>query len=172
MISEYKFLKEVERRHLPQMLNLDIKVFKYFHGSADEYFIQSHAKNPDWPKILEIEEKFQWPILMKLDDPCLPIYEGGNEKDKSDFISSVRNEKQLRKRFQSREIIREEYERELKSIIMKRLHLMRQIFEVETSNIKLYILLGLGLLGAGYATKKVYDHVARKEETKKTEEKK
>ncbi|MBF0558696.1 MAG: hypothetical protein HQL08_07950 [Nitrospirae bacterium] len=77
-------------------------------------------------EIFQHEEKCQWPILQKIDDPDLPLYRGADKALLDAFIKSIENEKTLRK--QKKQLEKVKYWSALQGIIEERAELYRSIF--------------------------------------------
>ncbi len=67
-----------------------------FYRSVRKTIILSYLGRHSWPEILRQEEKYQWPILRRIDDPDLPLYQGADKALLDAFIKSIVKEKDLR----------------------------------------------------------------------------
>ncbi len=67
-----------------------------FYGSIKKSVICLCARKYAFPKLLKLEEEDQWPVLRKIGDPRLDIYEDVDEKLLTMFINSIKNEEEIR----------------------------------------------------------------------------
>lgn len=79
-----------------------------------------------WPDIFRLEERCQWPILRKLGDPGLSIYEGADSTLLERFIKTISEEQNLREHRAFFDKVR--YWSLLQAIIDERIELFTQIF--------------------------------------------
>lgn len=112
MISFQVFLKRVKP------LGLSEESEKLCYSHTIEILAEYEKEDPDCKKIREVEEKYQWPILSKLDDPTLNFYANVEEEYRREFINLILDEKKLR--LNSKTMPKEEYEKEIGMIIAKR----------------------------------------------------
>jgi len=112
VISYQSFLKRLKTLGLPE----EGKRLCYSH--TIEILAEYEKEDPDCAKIREIEEKYQWPILSKLDDPTSNFYENVEEESKREFINLILDEKKLR--LNSKTMLEVDYEKEINRIIAKR----------------------------------------------------
>lgn len=79
-----------------------------------------------WPEIFKLEERCQWPVLRRLGDPGLSIYEGADSTLLERFIKTISEEKDLREHRATFDKVR--YWSFLQSVIDERIGLFTQIF--------------------------------------------
>lgn len=90
IISQAKFLEIFKKTEFSRAELVN------FYKSIKRSIIYNYAGRKGYYKLVEIERAYQWPILSKIDNPTLPIYEGADEKLLSAFLNSIQDEKQLR----------------------------------------------------------------------------
>ena len=66
-----------------------------FYGSIKKSVILFHVGRRARPQLLKLEKECQWPILCKIDDKKLDIYEGADPILLTMFINSIRDEKEI-----------------------------------------------------------------------------
>lgn len=66
-----------------------------FYGSIKKSVIFLYARKYAFPKLLKLEED-QWPVLRKIGDPKLDIYNGVNKELLAEFVNSIKDEEELR----------------------------------------------------------------------------
>jgi hypothetical protein len=99
---------------------------RIFYYSVRKSVILRLVGKRSWPEIFKLEEKCQWPILRKLGDPGLSIYEGADKVLLERFIKTISEEKDLREHRSSLDKVR--YWSLLQSVIGERIELFAQIF--------------------------------------------
>lgn len=154
---------------------MDVKLLKDFHFSAEPMF-RAYFKN-DRKTVFELEEQKQWPLLRLLDDWSLPIYKDAMENDVTEFIFSIRDEKEIRHSLSLGRISQRDYHGYLYHLILKRLNIFRVIFQISDDDIKQFQKDGLswkkiafgGIIAAGIVGGTIIfqKHTEKKEEDKK-----
>ena len=76
--------------------------------------------------VFKLEEKCQWPVLQKIDDPGLPIYKGADRELMDKFIKNIEKEKDIRA--QRKEMKSASYWSALQSVIEERIGFFKDIF--------------------------------------------
>jgi hypothetical protein len=74
------------------------KELRRFYGSVRKSVILKHVGRRAWPQLIKLEEMCQWPVLRKIDDPSLSIYQGADDELRDEFIKNIGEEKELRKK--------------------------------------------------------------------------
>ncbi len=97
-----------------------------FYHSVKKSVILHNLGKRSWPELFRLEERCQWPVIRRIDDPDLPIYRGADKELLSRFIRTVTEEKRIRERKISFDKV--QYWTTLQSLIEERLDLFRQIF--------------------------------------------
>ncbi len=97
-----------------------------FYDSVKKLVILKIAGRRFRPEIFRIEEQAQWPVVRRIGDPGLPIYKGADEALLERFITTIDEEKKLRKRKSSLDKVR--YWTVLQSLIDERIELFTTIF--------------------------------------------
>jgi hypothetical protein len=87
-----------------------------------------------WPEMFKLEDRCQWPVLRKLGDPELSVYEGADPALLERFIKTISEEQNLRERRASFDKVR--YWSLLQSIIDERIELFTQIFGYSDKDIE------------------------------------
>ncbi|HYA32218.1 MAG TPA: hypothetical protein VED67_05600 [Thermodesulfovibrionales bacterium] len=87
-----------------------------------------------WPEMFKLEDRCQWPVLRRLGDPGLPIYEGADPALLERFIKTISEEQDLRGHKASFDKVR--YWSLLQSIIDERIGLFTQIFGYSDKDIE------------------------------------
>jgi len=128
MISDYRFFKSLT------CLNVSEKIKRDCYAHTIDMLAESHKKEINWQKIIDIEEKYQWPILGLLGDPGLKFYENVEEISKQAFFNLIREEKKLRQR--AKNMPKPEYEKELIRIIKKRIEFFEQMLGITEHDIE------------------------------------
>ncbi len=98
-----------------------------FYRSVKKSVILHHLGKRSWPELFKLEERYQWPVLQRIDDPGLSIYRGADRELLERFIRSISEEKKIRQRKSSFEKVR--YWTALQSLIEERIGLFTQIFD-------------------------------------------
>jgi hypothetical protein len=173
VISCQSFLKRVKSTGIPE------EDKKEAYVQTIKMLTECHEKQPDRVKMREIEEKYQWPILSKLDDPASNFYENVEEESKKIFISLILDEKRLR--LNTKSMTKEAYEKEIDAIIAKRMEyfaMMLNFTQQDIRDFKSNPVKFLGILAAlAGATFFIFGKISKgknrdKKENKKKEEKK
>jgi hypothetical protein len=99
---------------------------KSFYHSVKKSVILHYLGKRSWPELFKLEERCQWQVLRKIDDPDLPIYRGADKELLSGFIRTIREEKKIRESKSAVEKVR--YWTMLQALIEERIVLFTQIF--------------------------------------------
>lgn len=120
MIIPKTFFKIFKNSHFSK------KELHQFYRSSRQLLALMLIKGKARHKILEIEEKYQWPVLKQLNNPDLPIYAGADKKSRDEFIRLINAEMEARLRSWG----------ETLSIIEERTEIYKQIFSLTKKDIK------------------------------------
>ncbi len=105
-----------------------------FYYSVKKSVVLRLTGKRSWPEIFKLEERCHWPVLRRLDDPGLSIYEGADKALLKRFIRTISEEKELRGQRSSFEKVR--YWSLLQSVIDERIELFTQIFGFHKKDIE------------------------------------
>jgi hypothetical protein len=97
-----------------------------FYYSVRKSVILKNVGKRAWPELFKLEEECQWPVIRRIDDPGLPIYEGADKLLLERFLKSITEEKDLRR--QRRYFDKVSYWTRLQAEIEARIGLFTQIF--------------------------------------------
>ncbi len=97
-----------------------------FYYSVRKSIILRLVGKRSWPEIFNLEGECQWPVLRKIGDPGLPIYEGADRALLERFMKTISDEENLRQYRSSLEKVR--YWSLLQSLIDQRIELFTHIF--------------------------------------------
>jgi hypothetical protein len=97
-----------------------------FYRSVKKSIILRQLGKRAWPELFHLEEKCQWPVLKKIDDPDLSIYRGADPELLDRFIRTISEEKDIRKR--KSVINKVSYWSRLQVLIEERTDLFSQVF--------------------------------------------
>jgi hypothetical protein len=86
VLNKKQFVKE------SRSLNIKDSIIAEFYQKLLEFMMEFYRPTINWDKMMEIEDKYLWPVLRGLGNPALPIYEGAKEEVKNEFIITIRNE--------------------------------------------------------------------------------
>lgn len=128
MLSSYRIIKNLT------CLNISEDAKKDFVAYTVDMIAESFKKNPDWEKIRKLEEKYQFTVLDKLDDPTLRFYDDVEEGSRRDFIDLILDEKKLR--LKAKFMPEAEYDKEIELIIKKRMKYFIMMFEITKQDIE------------------------------------
>ena len=92
MLSYSEFLR------IFQGIGISEDELRNFYRSVKKSIILRHLGKQAWTEIFRMEEEFQWPVLQRIDDPNLPIYQGADRALLDAFIQNIRKERELRMR--------------------------------------------------------------------------
>jgi hypothetical protein len=120
MISLKEFLK------IFRDTDFERSALENFYRSIRKSTILLHLGKRSLSDIFQQEENHQWPVLQRIDNPDLPLYDGADKALLDAFIKTIENEKALRE--QKRHMERVKYWNSLLEIIEKRAELFRSIF--------------------------------------------
>ncbi len=90
MLSYSEFLR------IFQSIGLSEDEIRQFYRSVKKSIILRHLGKQAWTEIFRMEEEFQWPVLQRIDNPNLPIYQGADRTLLDAFIQNIRKEKKIR----------------------------------------------------------------------------
>jgi hypothetical protein len=107
---------------------------KKFYYSVKKSVILSHLGKRSWPELFKLEERSQWPVLQRIDDPKLPIYAGADRALLDRFIKSISAEKDLRARRSLMDKVR--YWSLLQAVIEERTDLLVAIFDFSENDMR------------------------------------
>jgi hypothetical protein len=107
---------------------------KSFYHSVKKSLILRHLGKRSWPELFKLEERCQWPVLKKIDNPELAVYRGADAELLVRFITTIKEEKEIRERKSSTDKVR--YWTRLQSLIEERLDLFKQIFGFSTEDVE------------------------------------
>jgi hypothetical protein len=107
---------------------------KSFYHSVKKSLILSHLGKRSWPELFKLEERCQWPVLRRIDNPELPVYRGADGELLARFIATIKEEKEIRERKSSTDKVR--YWTRLQSLIEERLDLFKQIFGLSSKDVE------------------------------------
>ncbi|MCL4536090.1 MAG: hypothetical protein M1610_00640 [Nitrospirae bacterium] len=107
---------------------------KIFYRSVKKSIILQYFGKRALPELFNLEEKCQWPILQRLDNPELSIYRNADRTLLNRFIKNIKEEKALREEKDKTD--KYKYWSGLKSIIEDRLELFKDIFDFYDRDIK------------------------------------
>ncbi len=102
------------------------KDLKGFYYSVKKSVILRNVGKRALPELFRIEEKCQWPVIGKIDDPGLAIYKGADKVLLDRFLQSISREKDIRR--QRAYVDRVSYWTTLQREIVERIELFTQIF--------------------------------------------
>jgi hypothetical protein len=100
---------------------------KKFYYSVRKSIILRLSGRRSWPELLRIEESCQWPVLQRISDPKLPIYQRADGVLLDRFIKTISEESIIRGQRSSINAVSCWYR--LKFIIEERTDLFIQIFD-------------------------------------------
>jgi hypothetical protein len=105
-----------------------------FYHSVKKSVILHNLGKRSWPELFRTEERCQWPVLQKIDDPDLPIYRGADRELLGKFIKTIKKEKEIRGRKSSTEKVR--YWTGLQALIEERIAIFTHIFGFSPKDVK------------------------------------
>jgi hypothetical protein len=97
-----------------------------FYYSVKKSVILKNVGKRAWPELFNLEERCQWPVVRRIDDPKLPIYRGADKVLLQRFIKTISEEKTIRR--QRPYVDRVRYWTLLQSQINERIELFTHIF--------------------------------------------
>jgi hypothetical protein len=105
---------------------IDAKELKIFYRSVRKSVIlRFFDKRALW-ELYKLEDKCQWPLLQRIADPALPIYENAHKDLLYAFMRSITAEKDLRAEKDTMD--RDKYWLALFSLIEERIEIFKAIF--------------------------------------------
>jgi len=107
---------------------------KKFFYSVKKSVILRHLGKRSWPELFKLEEKCQWPVLQRIDDPRLPIYSGADKTLLQRFIKTISTEKDMRAHRSSMHKVR--YWSLLQEVIEERIDLLVSIFGFSEKDVR------------------------------------
>lgn len=160
MISRHKFIKQSRKYGISDDaagafydgFEKMLKILRRYH------FQWEKISDDDWNKLLEIEERFQWPVLEKLLGYLYQICQDADNEEKGNailFKNSIQDEIILRK---NKHISASDYVYARKLLIEQRFDYLLAIFDVNRASFwktaaKIALASGV-VIGATYACKK------------------
>jgi hypothetical protein len=106
---------------------------KFYH-SVKKSVILRHLGKRSWPELFTLEEKCQWPVLQRIDNPKLPIYSGADKTLLQKFMKSISTEKEMRTYRSSMHKVR--YWSLLQEVIEERIDLLVSIFGFSEKDVR------------------------------------
>lgn len=97
-----------------------------FYCSVKKTVILRLAGKRSWPEIFRLEGECQWPVLRRIGDPGLPVYEGADKALLDRFIVTISEERRLREHRSSFDRVR--FWSMLRAVIDERIELFTKIF--------------------------------------------
>lgn len=136
MISQEKFLEKCIETNIPTIL------LKRFYVSIPKSVTYRQVGKILCDLLLRIEEKHQWSVLQKIDNPGLKIYkEAEDKKLVKEFVEGIKLEKRIRESKEKKITINQkEYNSwsVLKDIILRRAKIYEKMFDFSEDEIKQY----------------------------------
>lgn len=117
---------------LPQFIRIfkdsgiEHEALRAFYHSIRKSIILLHLRKYSWTELFQMEERFQWPVLLAIDNPDLPLYRGADQELLKSFLNTIAREKALRAN--KRHMDKVKYWSALQEIIEERSHLFISIF--------------------------------------------
>jgi hypothetical protein len=105
-----------------------------FYSSVKKSVTLHHLGKRSWSELFALEERCQWPVLGKIDNPDLPIYRGADKELLGRFINTIKEEKEMRGRKSSTEKVR--YWTKLQALLEERIALFTHIFGFSPDDVK------------------------------------
>jgi hypothetical protein len=100
---------------------------KIFYRSIKKLIILQYFGKRALPELFKLEDKCQWPVLQRIDNPELPIYQEADRSLLGRFIKNIKEEKALRE--EKDKIDKYKYWNRLKTILEERIELFKDIFD-------------------------------------------
>jgi hypothetical protein len=88
MIGQEEFLKIFEKS--PEFSRAELI---RFYRSVRKSIMLSYAGRKGIPMLTDIDQKYQWPVLRRMDDPKLSIFEGADAELLSVFLQTIQKQK-------------------------------------------------------------------------------
>jgi hypothetical protein len=107
---------------------------KIFYRSVKKSIILQHFGKRALPELFKLEDKCQWPVLQRIDNPELPIYQEADRTLLNRFIENIKEERALREEKDKTD--KYKYWSRLRFIIEDRLELFKDIFDFYDRDIK------------------------------------
>jgi hypothetical protein len=105
-----------------------------FYHSVKKTVILRFAGRRSSPEIFRLEEEAQWPVVQRIGDPKLAIYNGADKALLERFIRTIDDEKKIRQRKNSLDKVR--YWTMLQAVIDERIELFTYIFGFSDKDIR------------------------------------
>jgi hypothetical protein len=121
MTNLREFLKSFED------MGFDVEELKIFYRSVRKSVILTFFNKRALSELFKLEDKCQWPLLQRIADPALPIYQKADKDLLVAFIKNINDEKALRA--EKSKMDSDEYWRTLFAIIKGRLEIFKVIFD-------------------------------------------
>lgn len=115
-----------------ECLNFKHSVLAEFYQKLIEFMAEYYKPSTDWKKMMEIEEKFLWPVLRGLGDPTLPIYEGAREEIVNEFTITIRDE--IATRMNVKSLSSRDYFGYLRTLSIRRIEFFEKILDITPSD--------------------------------------
>ncbi len=128
MINLKEFLKTFKG------MNFREEELKIFYRSIKKSIILRYFGKRSLPELFKLEEKCQWPILQRIDNPELPIYKEADRSLLDRFIKNIKEEKALREEKDKTD--KYKYWNRLETILEERIELFKDIFDFCEKDIK------------------------------------
>ncbi len=128
MINLKEFLKTFKG------MNFREEELKIFYRSIKKSIILRYFGKRSLPELFKLEEKCQWPILQRIDNPELPIYKEADRSLLDRFIKNIKEEKALREGKDKTD--KYKYWNRLETILEERIELFKDIFDFCEKDIK------------------------------------
>jgi hypothetical protein len=128
MVSLTQFLKIFKDSGLEQ------EALRSFYHSIRKSIILLHLGKPSWAELFQMEEQFQWPVLLTIANPDLPLYKDADKELLAAFLDTIAREKALRANKRYMEKVK--YWSALQEIIEERLSLFIGIFDYSKKDIR------------------------------------
>jgi hypothetical protein len=128
MINLKEFLKTFKG------MDFDEEKLKVFYRSMKKSIILQHFGKRALPDLFRLEDNCQWPVLQRIDNPELPIYQEADRTLLNRFIENIKEERALREEKDKTD--KYKYWNRLRFIIEERLELFKDIFDFCEKDIK------------------------------------
>ncbi|MDI6729097.1 MAG: hypothetical protein QMD44_09275 [Thermodesulfovibrionales bacterium] len=128
MINLKEFLKTFKG------MNFREEELKIFYRSIKKSIILRYFGKRSLPELFKLEEKCQWPILQRIDNPELPIYKEADRSLLDRFIKNIKEEKALKEEKDKTD--KYKYWNRLETILEERIELFKDIFDFCENDIK------------------------------------
>lgn len=120
MVSLQQFLKIFKDS------GIEHEALRAFYHSIRKSIILLHLRKHSWSELFQMEERLQWPVLLAIDNPELPLYRGADQALLKAFLDTIAREKALRANKRHMEKVK--YWSALQEVIEERSNLFISIF--------------------------------------------